>query len=190
MELLSYAASMISTVLGLFEPFSKKMKTVLTINFLGNVLVGTSYLLISRYSGAVVCGTAAIQLLINYSFTARGRKIPIALIFLHAAVFLAINLMTFAEWYDVFALAAALLFVISVAQGSTKYYRLLYISNSLLWIVYDALAGAYGNLATHVILFLATSAAIFFRDIHSKNGNVKSHQKNVGARKKRAESTN
>ncbi len=166
--LLSYTASTISTILGLFEPFSKKMKTVLVINFLGNVLVGSSYLFIGRYSGAAICGTAAVQLLINYTFTAKGKKVPLPWVIVHAAVFLAVNLITFSAWYDILALAAAMLFVISVAQTKTNHYRLIYISNSTLWIIYDSLAGAYGNLSTHIILFLATAAAIFFRDIRTK----------------------
>lgn len=168
MELLSYIASMISTVLGLFEPFSKKMKTVLTLNLLGNVFVGISYLVIARYSGAAICGIAAVQLLINYSFTARGKKVPMPWIIVHAIVFCAVNLITFSAWYDVLALAAAILFVISVAQTKTNSYRLIYISNSTLWIIYDSLAGAYGNLSTHIILFIATGLAIFWRDVKKK----------------------
>ena len=168
MEMLSYLASMISTVLGLFEPFSKKMKTVLIFNFLGNVLVGISYLLVGSFSGAATCGTAAVQLLINYSFTAKEKKIPKKLVVVHAVMFLAVNLLTFALWYDALVLVAAMLFVLSVAQESTKYYRLLYVSNSLTWIIYDVLAHAYGNLSTHVILFISTALAIFFRDIRSR----------------------
>lgn len=33
-DILSYVASLIATVLGLIEPFGKKMKTILTFNFL------------------------------------------------------------------------------------------------------------------------------------------------------------
>ena len=168
MELLSYIASIITTLLGLCEPFSKKRKTVLTLNFLGNVLVGTSYLLISRFSGAAICFAAAIQVLINYCFDAKGKKLPVPLMIVHAAVFLTINLITFSAWYDAIALAAALMFVLSMAQHSTKYYRMLYVANSMLWIVYDTLAKAYGNLFTHVVLFVAITVAIYVRDVRMK----------------------
>ncbi len=168
MEILSYTASMIATILGLLEPFGKKMKTILTLNFLGNFLVGSSYLLISCDSGAVICFTACIQVLINYTYDARSKKLPVWLIAVEAAVFLVVNLITFAHWYDILALAAAMLFVLSVAQSNAKYYRLLYVSNSLLWIFYDLLAGAYGNLVTHIVLFIATSIAIILRDKKGK----------------------
>jgi len=168
METLSYTASLIATALGLLEPFGKKMKTILILNFLGNLLVGSSYLLIGGTSGAAICFTACVQVLINYTFDARNRKIPTWLIVLEAGVFLAINIVSFAHWYDVLALAAAMLFVLSVSQSSAKHYRVLYMSNSMIWIAYDLLAGAYGNLFTHVVLFVSTMAAIFLRDIKNR----------------------
>lgn len=168
MEILSYCLSFTSTVLGLFEPFSKKMKTVLCLNFIGNVLVGLSYLCVAKYSGSAICFTAAVQLLINYCFTAREKKVPMGLVVLHAVVFLAVNIVTFAVWYDIFALLAALLFVLSVAQHTPRIYRVIYIANSILWIAYDVLAKAYGNLFTHVVLSIAIALAIWFRDMRKK----------------------
>lgn len=165
MEELSYIASFISIILGLFEPFGKKMRTVLTLSLLGNVCVGISYLLIQKYSGAIVCATAAIQLIINYCYSVRDKKLPKTLIAVHLVSFLAVNLITFAAWYDLLALVASLLFVLSVAQENAKHYRLLYVSNSLVWIFYDIVVGAYGNLATHVILFIATIIAVVYRDV-------------------------
>ena len=165
MEYLSYAASFISTVLGLCEPFGKKMKTILTLNFTGNFLVGLSYCLVHRYSGAAICFAACIQVVINYTFDAKGKKLPLPLVIVYAVVFTIINLLTFKQWFDIFSLIASLLFVISVAQSETKHYRLLYAMNSTVWIFYDFLAKAYGNLTTHIVLFIATFIAIFIRDI-------------------------
>ncbi len=164
METLSYIASFIATVLSLLEPYNKKMKTVLVFSFIGNVLVGISYILVGGISGSAICFTAAVQLLINYSFTVRERKIPAAVITVHAAAFLAVNLITFKAWYDVFALIASMLFVLSVAQSNAKYYRAIYIPNCLVWIAYDFMAKAYGNLLTHIVLTIALAGAVFIRD--------------------------
>ncbi|MBE7033027.1 MAG: YgjV family protein [Ruminococcaceae bacterium] len=168
MATLSYISSFIATILGLIEPFGKKMKTILTLNFLGNLLVGISYLFGSDYSGAAICFTACVQVLINYSFDVKQKKLPLWLIIIHAVIFLTVNIITFAHWYDIIALAAAMLFVLSVAQSNAKYYRVLYVTNSFLWIFYDFLAGAYANLGTHIVLFIATSIAIYIRDKKAK----------------------
>jgi len=168
MELISYTFSIIATILGLVEPFGKKMKTILTLNFLGNLLVGASYFMVAQTSGALICFTACVQVLINFSFEVREKKLPVWLVFTHATIFLGVNILTFSFWYDIFALVAAMLFVLSVAQNSAKYYRGLYVSNSFVWIAYDVFAKAYGNLSTHIVLFIATWVAIIIRDRKNK----------------------
>ena len=168
MKSVSWICSLAATILGLCEPFGKKMKTILILNFTGNLLVGISYLVISGISGSAVCFTACLQVLVNYIFNAKGQKIPRWVICIHIALFLVVNIIAFSHWYDVIALGAAMLFVLSVAQTNTKHYRLLYISNSGLWILYDILAKAYANLVTHAVLFVAIGIAIYIRDKKSE----------------------
>ena len=167
-ELISYIASGITLILGMIEPFNKKMKVILIYNFIGNFLVSLSYLLVSSYSGAGICAIACIQLIINYIYEARGEKVPYWVIALYALSFVGVNALSFAHWYDAFSLVAALCFVFGMAQKNPSIYRILYVCNSTLWIVYDVFAGAYGNLVTHVTLFAATLIAILIRDVRDK----------------------
>ncbi len=164
----SYIASFIATILGLIEPFGKKMKTILPLNFTGNFLVGLSYLMVGQNSGAAICAFACVQVFINYIFDSKGKKVPFWLIIVYAVIFLSINLMTFAHWYDVFALAASMVFVVSVAQSNAKHYRILAFVNSSIWIFYDFLAAAYGNLFTHVVLLIFQIISVIVRDVKGK----------------------
>ncbi len=161
---MAFILSSIATVLGLIEPFNKKMKTILIFNFIGNLLVGVSYLLNKSFSGAAICAVACTQVFINYNFDKKEKKVPIWLLGIYAVAFLGVNMIAFAHWYDVLSLLAALVFVISVAQSDAKYYRIFYMTNSFLWIGYDILAKAYEPLSTHVILFIATIISTIIRD--------------------------
>ena len=161
---ISYIFSFIATVLGLIEPFGKNMKTILAFNFTGNLLVGLSYFMIGEMSGASICFVACVQVFINFIFDAKKRKLPLWLIACYMIAFLSVNLLTFACWYDIFALIASALFVVSVAQSDAKYYRVIYFLNSTVWILYDFLSKAYGNLFTHIVLFIATLISIVMRD--------------------------
>lgn len=161
---ISYALSTIATVLGLIEPFGKKMRTILAFNFTGNLLVGLSYLLTDAKTGAVVCFVACVQVVINYFFDMKGKKVPVWLIAIYLVVFVSVNLLAFENWYDAFSLVASMLFVISVAQSNAKYYRILYFSNSAVWILYDFLSGATGNLSTHIVLVIATLISMIVRN--------------------------
>ena len=148
------------------------MKTILIFNFLGNLLVGISYLLVVKWSGAAICFVACVQVLINYCFDVKQKKLPIWLVLVYMVLFGSVNIVSFAAWYDCFSLIAAMIFVLSIAQSNTKYYRLLYISNSMMWIIYDLFAGAYANLFTHVALFFGISIAIYMRDLNEKKMHV------------------
>ena len=164
MEFLTGTLSVAATTLGLIEPFFKKMKTVLLFKFLVNGLVCANYLLTSSISGALICAVAILCLFINYGYTSKNRNIPTWIVVLHSVIFLAANLLTFAHWYDVLTLIASLLFVLCIAQNTTKYYRLLYIGNCLIWIPYDILAGAWGNFFTHTVLTIAIFVSIIMND--------------------------
>lgn len=163
---MAFILSNIATILGLIEPFNKKMRTILIFNFIGNFLVGASYLLSEKpaYSGAAICAVACTQVFINYNFDKKEKKVPIWLLGIYVVAFLGVNMIAFAHWYDVLSLLAALVFVISVAQSDAKYYRIFYMTNSFLWIGYDILAKAYEPLSTHVILFIATIISTIIRD--------------------------
>ena len=175
MDILISAISILATVLALIEPFSKKMKTALLINFVVNALVGINYLLEDLYggiSGAVICSVAIICLAINFRYTSKDMAIPNRVIALNAAIFTTANLVTFLivgfHLYDILALIACLLFVLQIGQKNTKYYRLFYICNSLVWIPYDIFANSYGNLFTHSVLAVAILISIFVRDVKKK----------------------
>ena len=161
---ISFVFSLIATVLGLIEPFGKNMKTILLFNFMGNLLVGFSYFLIGNMSGALICFVAFVQVVINFIFDVKEHKIPCWLVVCYLMAFLSVNLLTFASWYDIFALIASVLFVLSVAQSNAKFYRVLYFLNSTIWILYDFFSKAYGNLFTHIVLFIASLISIAIRD--------------------------
>ena len=161
---MTYIISLVATVLGFLEPFGKNMRTILLFNLAGNLLVGVNYIFTNSISGAAICAVACAQVVINYFFDVKNKKVPKKLVILYAVAFLSVNLGTFAAWYDIFSLLAALLFVISVAQSDAKYYRILYASNSSLWIFYDIFSKSFGNLATHSILLVGTTLAMTIRD--------------------------
>lgn len=103
---LTYAASFISLILGIIEPFAQKMQTVLILSFLSNFLVGISYFFTSSEStsGAVICFIACIQVIINYFFDRKEKKIPMALIVIYALSFIIVSIKVYSAWFDAFPL--------------------------------------------------------------------------------------
>ena len=67
-------------------------------------------------------------------------------------------------------IGAAICFCISLTQSNSTAYRFWFVFNPLLWIVYDILMMAYGNVVMHGIVLVSTVVAIIRLDIcGSKN---------------------
>lgn len=163
----SYVLSAIATVLGICEPFNKKMAAVLVFNLAGNMLVGVSYLLAGgagALSGAIICFVACIQVFINFWFARYDKKVPRIMLVIYLISFVGVNLAIFKAWYDVFALGAAICYVFSISQHRPGTYRILYCANSMLWITYDIMASTYGNLSTHIALAVFTLISMYVND--------------------------
>lgn len=163
METISFGISGTATILGIWQAYGKKMRSVLIMNLIGNLLVAISYLLVASFSGAAVCFTACVQVVINYIYDMRGKKLPVSLLFCYAAAFCIVNLTVFTGWYDLISLGATMVYVLAMAQSNVRWFRVLYALNSLLWIFYDIITQSYGNLWTHVILLVFTGLSIWLQ---------------------------
>jgi len=176
MYIISCALALVTTVLGIIEPFNKKMSAVLAFNLTGNVLVGINYPISGSlsFAGMAVCIVACVQVFINFLFARKNKTVPVWLLVVYLISFVAVNLLSFREWYDILALGAAVCFVFSISQQSTRSYRILYCINSSLWIVYDLLACSYTNLATHIALAVFTLVSMLVNDRNGKKKGEKS----------------
>jgi len=144
------------------------MKAILAINALGNILMVISYLCVSNANGALSSIVGAVVGIINYFYAAKEKKIPIWLLCCYAVAFVAVNIMVFTSWVDIFAIAASLAAVFMISASSGKGYRLWSICNDALWSVFDILRGSYGPLLTHGILTGFTLIGMFMHDFKRK----------------------
>lgn len=156
MEILSYFLSFITIVVSTLAPFCKKMKNVLIFSAIGNLTAGISYLLVGGISGGILSILAIALLTINYTFTSKGKQIPKRLIAIYMVVLVALNLALFKAWYDILTIFTAITFVLCMSQKNVKLYRIIVLTNVAIWLLYDFLSGAYGNLAVHGIQIIST----------------------------------
>lgn len=166
-QTISWILSITATVLGIIEPFNKKMTGVLIFNLIGNFIVGINYPLSGSLStsGMVICLVACVQVFINFFFfTRKEKEVPKWIIPVYLVVFYAVNLLSFSQWYDALVFGTSTCYVLSISQKSTRMYRILYCTNSALWILYDFLAHSYSNLATHIALVVFTLVSMVVND--------------------------
>ena len=145
----------------------EKMKRILVLLFIGNALVGISYLFSDNgINGGASCLLATVQVVINYAFQSKGKPIPKWLVALYAAGFIAINL-----WLGglniatLVAVLACMTFVASILQSNGKGYRICSLANAITWGAYDIITHSYNGLITHCTLLVITVIGIVVHDI-------------------------
>ncbi len=172
MHILSYVLS----TLGLISMIAaslikgKKMKTILCLVFLGNLLVALSYLAGgSGINGAASCFIGAAQTIINYFFESKGKPLPKWLVVIYVIAFIAVNIIVAGlNPLCILAIVASVSFVMCIGQKSGAKYRFWIIVNSLLWCSYDIFSKSFSALPTHVILLGFTVVGMIIHDRKEK----------------------
>lgn len=169
MEILAFVLSILGLASMIAASLVKgtKMKLILFLVFLGNVLVGTSYLCEGQgINGAAALYLGAVQSIINYFFDSKNKPLPKWLIGIYAVAIIVLNI-----WVaqgitalGVLVIVASLSFILCIIQTNGAKYRFYTIVNMLLWITYDILSGTYAALTTHISLFVFTVAGMLLHD--------------------------
>ena len=158
---------MIGTVCVCIPPLfkGKNMKLILLLVFLSNAAVGVSYVLTGGLNGGVSCLIGAAQAIINYFFERKGKNLPVPLIAAYAVTFTVANLLVFSAITDLLAVLACLIYIVMICQKNGRSYRLWALTNTALWITYDALNTSWGPLLTHGVLILITIFGVIVHDL-------------------------
>ena len=148
----------------------KKMKQILFLVFMGNLLVAISYIVNGNgINGAISSFVAAAQSIISYIFDSKNKPLPKWLVAIYALSFVILNIaIGDITILAVFAIVACLCFVMSINQKSGSKYRFWTLSNTVAWMSYDIISGAYSGLITHITMFFITLIGIIIHDRKNK----------------------
>ena len=173
MPILSYALKTVSTLLTIAAVLIKgvNLNFIQVLLFVANVVSGVGYIAdgAAGYNAAGTCIIAGVQAIINYSFQSKNKPIPKYLIVIYAVSFIAYNIVVSGlNLPCVIAIAAALCFVMSIAQPNGKMFRFWCIFNNIVWIAYDLVAATYSGLIIHVTMLAVTIFGILLHDLKKK----------------------
>ena len=170
MQILSYILSILGLLSLLLASVTKgeRMRLILFLIFLGNVLLGTSYFVGGDgLNAALSCFLGACQTIINYTFTSRKKPIPKWLLVIYMLSFIGLNL-----WVEggitlpgMLVIAASFTFIMCITQSSGIPFRLWSMANAAIYCVYDCVTTSYGALVTHVVLFLFALLGLLVVDL-------------------------
>ena len=166
--------SFICSILGLVSIMlsllmkGKDMKRILMLSLLGNGLMVASYGCVLNWSGAASSALGTAASVINFLYAVKNSPLPKVWPVVYAALFVSVNLLTFASWVDLLAICACLIFVLLVCSPEGKKYRIWSLVNNSIWVLFDILKGSYGPLVTHIALTSVTAVGMVIHDRKQK----------------------
>ena len=168
-----YASQIIglaATLLGIITGQLNKAKHILIKEIVLNSMCGIAAILVSGYNGAVVALLASVLAAVIYYYDKREGKIPGWVYLSSYIVFLVSGTVTFLlwsgrNWYEVFPIISSVIFVYSLTARNPRIYRLSFVVNASLWIVYYFKITAYSNILTQFFLLVSIVIAIVRYDL-------------------------
>lgn len=136
---------------------------------IGNSLVALSLGMMNAYSGMIVQITFVIETIINYFLERKNEKFqyPIWLIIMYIMIPCIINIFYFSSVWDIFPIAASILFPLAILSKGTKL-RVLNLVSVAVWIPYNMAFAVYVAVVSCSIFTIMNFMAIVRYDIIKK----------------------
>lgn len=174
LKLIANAVGVVAVALFLLSYQQKTRKNIITLNALSRALYILQYLLLGAYSGAVLDVLGIAVSLIAQHKTApfiarhqRGIVIGINLLFLVAGVVFYQNI------FSLFSLTGVMLHTNAFWMVDERKIRIVSLSGSPFWLVYNLAAGAFGSATGDLLSILSIVTAMIRYDIRPKGKNVR-----------------
>ena len=177
MQNLSLVLSILAIVFSVLASFTKGKKNmvkILVFMSLCNFSAAMSYVVLGKgINGSASCFLGMAVCLINYFFNAK-KPIPLWLSIIYAAAFAALNVAVFdisttrTVLAGICAIAACMIFVMSVIQNDGAMFRIWTLINNTLWCTYDIIVQTWQPLIIHSTLLVFYIAGIIVNDRKTK----------------------
>jgi len=141
--------------------YLKDRRKILTIQFLGSVLLCTAFLLISAYTGVAMTIVAMIRniiFLIDEKINGKSDKIGKKDIVILVIIYIVMIGMTIPFYDGIFSLLplfGTALFTFAIWQKSTKVYKIMGIPFSLIWIFYNLYVMIWFGVALESVILIS-----------------------------------
>lgn len=178
METLSMIVGYIGTAAAIIGFQCKKQTSLLASQIAANFFVALSFLFlgVSKMAGGATCMIAVVQTAVNFFYQKHEKKPPIWTLLLFGAFYAGATALTTYlagsfQWFMIFPFLCAVLFMFAISSVNPTFSRMMFLSNTTLWIIYDFVGEfAIANLTTHILVLLSVVVGIVRYDILKKQG--------------------
>lgn len=149
----------------------KNKKQIILMFILANLFSAINFLLLKSYSGALICGFAIIQTLINKIFENKEVKVPKVIIGIYILILIALGRITYTNYIDILPIICSILYTLTILQEKESNIRKISLLNILLWVIYDITIKAYTASLSDILMTISTLIGIYRFDFRKEKIN-------------------
>ena len=139
----------------------KKRKQIFIALLLLNLFSALNFVFLGSMASAYVCFFAVFEMLINYLFERKKKRVPLVVVLIYVAVNIALGAISFTGPLDVIPIVCALIFCATLLTKNEQNIRWLMLLNQSLWLVFDLTVGAYFFAVSNVLTIISTAIALY-----------------------------
>lgn len=173
MQVFLLISGIIQIILCVIAFFFKQKKQFLICNITYNTILTIQYLVQGYFTELYIVLIDVIRTLIFFGFDIKNKKPNIYIIILFEIVYLSIGILTFENWFSIFAILCSLLSTFAQWQSNMLVLRISYIICSTLIIINFIFTGLYTTIIAEAIAMGSAIISILKYYVFNKNSKVK-----------------
>ena len=136
-------------------------KKIIFMLVLINIFSAINFILLGSVSGALICGFAVMQVIVNKYFESKMDRVPKGIVAIYIVISIIIGVVSFKKLVDVIPTICSIMYSITILQSKEKNIRILSLVNMLLWVVFDLSYGAYTTVLSDFVTVVSTLIGMY-----------------------------
>lgn len=159
--------------------FLKNKKIILVLAWLMCLLYGTQNLLLKAYPAALMNAVGIVRGIWYYINEARGKKQEYISLITCEAACLALGIIFYTNWPDIFSIAGSMMFNFAVWQPNILLFRYMTTVESILWIVHNWAYMSIAAVIVEAVVFCIKIVGVvrYYLDIKKEKAQPNENQK-------------
>ena len=156
MEILRIIFEIASAVVLVLAIFQKEKWKMMLMYIVDNLLLCAMFLAFGRYSTAIISVVGALRMLVFMIYALKNIKPNFIWLIVFESLFVVLTIVTWQDALDLMPMFALMASCLGSWQDNQSVLRLLFALNGVLYVVYEAIIGAYITLTVEIINLICT----------------------------------
>lgn len=157
---------LMASSLDIFRYFIKDKKALLILKLGTQFFIGTTFLLLNAFTGAIIYMIIGIMIMNQYIYEIKEKELSKKIFIIYFIVYVLAGIFSFKKFIDMLPLLIALIYIaLIVNREKRRICRFLELSNSIILTIYALCSGGYALIISSITLIVLYAMEIYKYDV-------------------------